>query len=104
MALINLVIEVICLHLSCSVKLVRYYFCSLYVLQSALRDDVIKDNFYSKYSSSAFIRRKRSGNECYSARKKPTTCNLYLRADPVLFKETIERLGVGSFIPLDLSL
>ncbi|XP_022312622.1 disintegrin and metalloproteinase domain-containing protein 10-like isoform X2 [Crassostrea virginica] len=60
---------------------------------SALRDDVIKDNFYSKYSSSAFIRRKRSGNECYSARKKPTTCNLYLRADPVLFKETMERLG-----------
>lgn len=76
--------------------LVRYYFCSLYVLQSALREDVIKDNFYRKDSNSAFNRRKRDTN-CYNAGKGPTTCNLYLRADPVLFKETMERLKVDKF-------
>lgn len=54
-------------------------------------DDVTMDNIYSRDSNTEFNRHKRAPVSCYS--KPARTCNLYLRADPVLFNETWNRLG-----------
>uniref|UniRef100_K1QGR7 Disintegrin and metalloproteinase domain-containing protein 10 n=1 Tax=Magallana gigas TaxID=29159 RepID=K1QGR7_MAGGI len=56
-----------------------------------VHDDVIMDNIYSRDSNTEFNRHKRAPASCYS--KSARTCNLYLRADPVLFNETRDRLG-----------
>lgn len=55
------------------------------------QDDVTMDNIYSRDSNTRFNRHKRAPVSCYS--KPERTCNLYLRADPVLFNETRDRLG-----------
>lgn len=60
--------------------------------QIDVHDDVTKDNIYSQDSNTEFNRHKRAPVSCYS--KPARTCNLYLRADPVLFNETRNRLGV----------
>ncbi|XP_065931978.1 disintegrin and metalloproteinase domain-containing protein 10 homolog [Magallana gigas] len=56
-----------------------------------VHDDVTMDNIYSRDSNTEFNRHKRAPGSCYSKPKR--TCNLYLRADPVLFNETRDRLG-----------
>lgn len=64
----------------------------LYLSQNDAHDDVTMDNIYSRDSNTRFNRHKRAPVSCYS--KPERTCNLYLRADPVLFNETRDRLGV----------
>ncbi|XP_061191097.1 disintegrin and metalloproteinase domain-containing protein 10-like [Saccostrea echinata] len=62
-------------------------------LHSDVQDHHRSSNMYSRDSNSKPHRIKRAppGSSCYS--KPERTCNLYLRADPVLFNDTRDRLG-----------